>query len=1610
MSTHRHTHKQQILDHLLAHIREHYAPEQAPLIAHFATCYLHGVAAEDLLAYSANDVVGIVLSHWQFGYKRHRGQRLLRVYNPRQDEHGWQSSRTIIDIVTDDTPFLVDSLSIELNRIGLTVHLLVHPVLKINRHEQGHITHVSEGQDTEDAHHDAVIHIEVDRQSDPAALQQLYQQLQRVLDDVHAVVTDWRAMLDRLRTVGEELRSTPPPVDPNQTQEDIAFLEWLGRDHFTLLGFRAYRLENNAQGKEQLLAEPGSGLGILRADSADGLSRSFAGLPDELRKLARKPELLIITKTNTRATVHRSTHMDYVGIRRFNAHGEVVGEWRFLGLYTSAAYTSRPTQIPLIRRKVQTVLQQSGFRPRGHSAKSLANILDTLPRGELFQASAEELLSMAISILHLQERPRVRLLVRRDPYARFMSILVYLPRERFNTEVRTRIQNLLQRALNAHTMDFTVALSESPLARLYFIAHTNPTDESDIAIDELEAQVAATTRTWSDELAQALSAEWGEERGQALHARYHKAFPASYREAYSTRAAVADIHQIEQLGTDNNALGMSLYHPLNATPGLIRFKLFRRERPIALAHVLPMLENMGVQVLDEHPHEIHPEQSSTLWIQDLGMTHAPDVSFADETVRRLFQDAFARVWQGQVENDGFNKLVLAAQLPWRDVIVLRACCKYLRQTAFAFSQSYMEQALLNQPQIAGMIVDLFHARFDPALQERSVERIQSLVASITHSLEAVPNLDEDRILRRFLLLLQAMLRTNHYQTTAEGAPKDYLSFKLDPSQFPDLPNPRPMFEIFIYSRRMEGIHLRGGKVARGGLRWSDRFEDFRTEIFHLMKTQTVKNTVIVPVGAKGGFVVKQPPTGDDREALSKEVKACYSMLIRGLLDITDNLVGDRIVPPPSVVRYDGDDPYLVVAADKGTATFSDLANRIAEEYKFWLGDAFASGGSAGYDHKKIAITARGGWESVKRFFREMGRNIQGENFTVVGIGGMSGDVFGNGMLLSPHIQLVAAFSHSHIFVDPNPDVEASFRERQRLFDLPRSNWTDYNQSIISAGGGIYSRSAKSIAISPEARHALGIEAESLPPNEFIRAILKAPVDLLWNGGIGTFVKASHQNHVDVGDRSNDMLRVNANELRCKVIGEGGNLGFTAAARVEYALNGGRCNTDFIDNSAGVDCSDHEVNIKILLGDVIKSGALPAAERNSFLARMTDEVAELVLRDNYLQSQILSHAEHHGAALFDETSRLLRALEENNRLERATWSLPTDEELKRRLVTNQHFARSELCILLAASKMELFDQLLASNVCEDAYLTTELLYYFPTPIQKKFPDALKHHRLRRELIATCLTNSLINRIGMTTPLVIHEHTGATAADIARAFVAVRDIFNVPELWQQIEALDNHAPAQLQLTMLEQMRLTMFHAMLWFLRYPVHLTDIGRTVNLFAPGVAELSRNMPTLLDTNERAQFTEKVKSYSTQDVPTSLSTVVVTLPFLRTALDICDIAQSVKRSVTDVAQIHFAASVRLDFDWLQIQISTLPGSTPWTRLARSGLGNDLDTIQRSLTQRIIDASTNSNAIEAFEFWQRKNAPQVERYSQQLREFRGASEVDLALLTVAVNEARKLAAN
>jgi glutamate dehydrogenase len=1585
--------------------------------------YYKHVADEDVLLRRPEDLLGAAASQRELADERPVGRANVRVFTPTVDEHGWSTGHTVVEIVTDDMPFLVDSVTAQLSQGGHAIHLVVHPQVVARRDPQGHLLEIVEvpREARDDLPYDCFLeswmHLEIDRETDRAELDQLAAGLRRVLEDVREAVEDWSKMRDRAEAIAEELTTAPPSgVEGDEVLEARRLLQWLADDNFTFIGYREYTLDS-VDGDDVLRADTGTGLGVLRYDQK--VSDSFGRLPAEVRARARDPRVLVLTKANSRSTVHRPAYLDYVGVKRFDDQGNVVGERRFLGLFTSAAYTESVTRVPVIDRKVRQVLQRTGFTPESHSGKDLLEILETYPRDELFQTDVDTLYDTATSVLHLQERRRTRLFLRRDDYGRYMSCLVYLPRDRYTTQVRLRMETILREAFDGVSVDYTTRVSESVLARLHFVVRVASGETiPDVDEEDLEERLVAAARTWDEDLAEVLREELGEESGAHLAVLYSRGFPEAYKEDFAPRVAVSDVKHLKAL-RDGDGLQMNLYHEPGHAADERRFKLYRTA-PLSLTAVLPVFSHLGVEVVDERPYELDVADGSVVHLYDFGLRYRASSWSPDKYSkgRDLFQDAFAAVWQGRAESDGFNALVLAGGLTWREIVVLRAYSKYLRQAGLTFSQEYVESCLVANVEIATSLVRLFEELFDPdrydgrADSPAREQAANALVEQITAALDDVASLDQDRILRALLGLIRATLRTSYFQHDSQGEPHDYVAFKLDPKAVPDLPAPRPAYEVWVYSPWVEGVHLRFGAVARGGLRWSDRREDFRTEVLGLVKAQMVKNAVIVPTGAKGGFVAKALPDPSDREAFMAEGIRCYRTFISALLDVTDNIVGTgdaaKVVPPERVVRRDGDDTYLVVAADKGTASFSDIANGVAESYGFWLGDAFASGGSAGYDHKGMGITARGAWESVKRHFRELGLDTQAEDFTAVGICDMSGDVFGNGMLLSRHTRLVAAFDHRHVFIDPDPDPESSFDERRRLFDLPRSSWGDYDTSLISEGGGVWPRTAKSIPLSDQAARALGLgdSAMKLPPADVMRAVLKAPVDLLWNGGIGTYVKASAESNQDVGDRGNDAIRVNGDDLRVKVVGEGGNLGFTQLGRIEAALSGVRINTDAIDNSAGVDTSDHEVNIKILLGSVVAEGDLTVKQRNELLHQMTEQVGHLVLRDNYEQNVLLGNARQQAHSMLPVHARLIHALEKRGDLDRELEYLPSDATIRRRHEQSLGLTSPEFAVLVAYSKMTLAEDLLATDLPDDPWFRETLRDYVPDEVVSRYDDRLASHPLAREIITTSLVNNLVNRGGITFAFRVAEETSAQPAQIARAYVVAREVFGLREFVARVEELDNQVPTAAQTALYLEFRRLLDRAVRWWLQSRPPIVDIAAEIERYRGSVDQLRPQVPALLNGAERTRLERRQAELVAAGAPDELAADTAVLLDVFSLLDIVEIANETGTSADRVAPLYFALSEHFQVDTMLGLITRLPRDDRWDALARASLRSDLYAALESLTVSVL-TSTDADAAPADRIreWERAHQEALVRVRDTVGEVSHLEQSGIAALSVALRGLR-----
>ena len=1535
--------RQKISANIAEHIEQYFAEADDASFGEASPEQLHGAA----------------LQHYHLGRTRPTGQAVIALYTPDFDRHGWHSPHTVIDIVTDDMPFLVDSVTMIIYRHNLAIHRIMHPLLGAKRNAAGKLE-ASAGRGTDSTRTESWIHLEIDRISDPQQLEALRTEIADALADIRAAVEDFATMREKTTLAIAHLETSPAP----ENAEIVEFLRWMAAENFVFLGYAHYAANSSTQ---QLQRAPDGGLGLLRCTDHPRFGQCCAGIPGELDKIAQLPSALTLVKADARSTVHRPGYLDFIGIHHRDAAGNIIGEHVFVGLYATHVYHISTTEIPVVRGKVKAVRAACGFAPGSHNDKTLRNILETYPRDELIEIDADELQRIAHGIVMLHEHQRVRVFLRNDNWGRYTSAQVYMPRDRFDTTTRLRITKLLSETVKADNIDFFVMVGESPLARLHLIARTPVGTTPSYDADALEREVARIVRGWHDELKNNLVEHCGEERGNALLRRYALALPVAYQDQVPPSSAVSDLERLEAAEKSGH-LEIKLNAPYGDDGSHQHIKLFLNGHPRPLSAVLPVFENLGITVLSEQPFNL---ENSALHIADFAVQLPRADALDDETTRGAFVELLEKLLRDEAENDGYNRLVLLAGLNGSRITILRAYGRYLRQAGLPFSQAYIERCLAAHPHIARLLADLFEARFAP---DGDAAREETLCSELVTALSKVSNLDDDRILSGYRTVLDATMRTNAWQTGADGKPKDYLSFKISSKLIPFLPKPLPLYEVFVYSPRMEGIHMRGSSVSRGGLRWSDRMEDYRTEGLALMKAQMVKNVVGVPLGAKGCFVGKRLPPASDRDAWLAEGIASYQTYIRGLLDITDNLVGGKVVPPKNVRRRDGDDPYLVVAADKGTATFSDTANAIAIDYGFWLGDAFASGGSVGFDHKKMGITARGAWEAVKRHFRELGIDTQTQPFTAVGIGDLSGDVFGNGALRTNQMQLLAAFDHRHIFLDPNPEGPRSLIERQRLFDLPRSSWDDYDKSLISAGGGVWPRSAKLIPLSPQVRARLGVDAEQMTPNELMSAILKAPVDLLYNGGIGTYFKASSQSHQDANDRGNDAIRIDASEIRARVIGEGGNLGFTQKARIECALHGGLIYTDAIDNSAGVDTSDHEVNIKILTSSLIANGDMTFKQRDTLLASMTDDVARLVLIDNYQQTAAVSLETTAGKAILNTHAQLIRHLEAKVGLNRAIEFLPDEKGLVERAQMGHGLTAPEIAVLLAYSKIALKEALLASAVPDAEEFQPLLVDYFPQAVLKDCSAQIPHHPLKREIITTMIVSRLVNRMGTCFTMQIGDETGADLTQIVKAWYAASELLGAEALWADIEALDIKIPSNQQMALMNTLREMVSAA----------------TRQLLASHMA--GENIAAIIATYQeaigRALSDARVGKAAGQE---ALTAVLDARTGIVSVFELVDLARASNQPLDEISAACGRLDASIDLAWFGSAVSRLPAENRWQARARAQLAGELRNLRQSLLQRGLD----------------ENQPAVAEARGVVDELKHNAPQDLAMLSAVLAEIKQL---
>jgi glutamate dehydrogenase len=1570
--------------------------------------YYRLIGTEDLAHAGAARVAAVAARHAALGAARPQGRAAVSVRSAA--EATLTSATTVVDIVTDDMPYLVDSVTMELNRHFADVTMIVHPLLRVRRDVAGTahgITGIDGATGAGEGTAEGIVaeswtHVEAMGVPDQ---HQLAADLRRVLDDLRVAMEDQRRMRGAARELVASLADAALTATWGPEEAEAGeLLAWLSAGHFTFLGYREYDL---VQG--ELRPVPGSGLGLLRHDGADShLATPPGGLQRE-----RTPRRLVLAKSAVRSTVYRPSYLDYVAVRKFSADGEVTGEYRFLGLYTQAAYTESITRIPVLRQKLGRVLEASGLSEDSHDGKQLIEILEDYPLEELFEISAEQLTPIALGVLRLGERKQVRLFLRPDGYGRYISCLVYLPRERYTTQVRLRAQEILRAAFDGGSVDYGARVGRSTLARLHIVVQArpgtaiSPVDDAEAA--RIQARIAAAIRSWDEDLlAEAERALSGAQAARIAELA-SVGIPENYKADVSPADAVTDLSEMARLKADGQPFALRV----RLDEGQARLRVYRSVNPITLSAILPQLQHMGLEVVDEHPYQF----DGAFWIYDFGLRRTGDRPIATDsaTAAAEFEATIIALWNGQTEDDGFNALVLDAGLTWHEVVLLRAYARYLRQAGLRFSQDYLQRVLRANPRITRLLVRLFEARFDPEKQGATDEICAGIAEELRGLLDEVTSLDHDRILRAYLALIEATLRTSYYQLK-DGESASYLVLKLAPRLVDVVPEPRPRYEIFVYSPRLEAVHLRFGAVARGGLRWSERPEDFRTEVLGLVKAQDVKNSVIVPSGAKGGFVCKRLPDPADREAYQDEILICYKTFISAMLDITDNIVGEAVVPPPRVVRRDGDDTYLVVAADKGTASFSDVANGIADRYGYWLSDAFASGGSQGYDHKKMGITAKGAWESVRWHFATLGINPDAVDFTVAGVGDMSGDVFGNGMLLSEHIKLVGAFDHRHVFLDPVPVPAVSFAERRRMFDLPRSSWADYDASLISAGGGIWPRTAKSIPISGPVRSALGLPdgVVALSPDEVISAILTAPVDLLWNGGIGTYVKASRESHADAGDRSNDAVRVDGSQLRCKVVGEGGNLGLTQAGRIEFARGGGLVNTDFIDNSAGVDTSDHEVNIKILFADAISAGTIGAADRDSLLHEMTDEVAAHVLAHNDAQNMALAVARYQAPRLLHVHYRYIRKLAREGWVNLAQDGLPGEKEIAERRSSGHGLTTPELSVLLAHTKNAATQEVLASDLPDDPYLRTDLARYFPAPLRARFSASMDRHRLRREIITTSVVNQMVDMGGTTFLFRLAEETGASVPELTRAWLIAREAFDMPSFWRQLAELAAASAISVdtQIEVVLEARKLVERATRWLVINRRPPFDIATTVESLRPGVATVRSAIPKLLAGRDLAGFDERRAAFAARGVPTGFADEIAAMVPSYSACDIVHSAALTGHGAEETAAVYFALADRLQLGRLRDLITALPREDRWASMARSALRDDLYAAHAELTRDVLTGTrtagdATADAAARLAAWEERNSAAISRAAATLSEIWEGDRFSFTTMSVASRVIRTL---
>ena len=1573
-----------------------FAVKNDPNFEKFIKLFFNKIRYDELLAQDNKYLFNLLKSYFEFAKDRKLESPKIRIFSHKINNQ----KNTIIEVINDDMPFIVDSLTAEINRLGYDIHRVINKVVCIERDEKGNLTKIHPDPiDNPDTNYESVLHFEISYIANKESLEHLKSRLAYILQAVRYAVNDWRKILDKLNKVKNEtfiLGSLK--LHESDLSEYVKFLEWAEDNAFIFLGYTEYEIKNT---KDKLIfkTKESENLGILKSHNPDDLLEIDKSVLDTDFE---KEEVLEIVKCHNKSIVHRPVHLDVIRIKKYDKQGNIIGEYRFFGLFTSVVFYQQAHSIPIIRQKISHVVERANFASKGHDGKELVSILGAYPREELFQISEDELYDITMGIISLSGKSIAKIFVRYDKFKRFVSVLAYLPRKGFSTGILKKIQAILSFEFEGNVAAYYTQISDHPLARLHFIINLDQQICKPVDYDKIGKEISVIATLWQDKLLYKLKGILGEEKANLLYNSYGNAFSLSYMDNFTIDEAYADIKIIDNAVEKHAPIFKLTHHDLEKN--IFSLKIYNFKEQIILSKIMPILENFGLKVIDEHTYKVAPnfaEYIDTIWVHHFRVELSEINHKNYEEIKELFEEAILNCWLDKIENDTLNKLIISAQVSCRDVSIIRSYAQYIRQTDFSYSSSFISQVLYQNFEVVKKFAELFYAKFSTGDQKKIAE----IQKNIEHIVNKVKSISEDVVIRKFLELINATLRTNFFQLDSDNNFKDYISLKFASQNINDIPLPKPHAEIFVYSPLMEGVHLRGGSVARGGLRWSDRREDFRTEIQGLVKAQMTKNAVIVPVGSKGGFVIKKDLSQASRDEIMQEGIAAYKIFLSGLLDITDNIIAGKVKTPDQVIKYDGDDPYLVVAADKGTASFSDIANQVAEEYNFWLGDAFASGGSQGYNHKEMGITAKGAWVSVKRHFYEIGKNIDKENFTVIGIGGMVGDVFGNGMLLSNKLQLVAAFDHMHIFIDPNPDAAISYKERKRLFKLPRSSWMDYNAKLISQGGGIYSRNDKLINLHKNAKEALGLKKTSFTPSELIHEILKAPVDLLWNGGIGTYVKSTQENHIEVGDRANDNVRVNASDLRVKIIGEGGNLGLTQRGRIEYALNGGKVNTDAIDNSAGVDCSDHEVNIKIVLKAAVDKGLINLDQRNKLLEEMTADVESLVLRDNFLQTQAITIAEFQGVKILEQQALLMRSLVKQGILNKDVEFLPHRDEITRRFSEGIGLSRPELSVLLAYSKIYLYQSILNSNLPDDKYFHSELIRYFPEKLSNKFLTEIKSHPLRREVIATFITNSLVNRLGITFFYRTAEDTGLKTCDIARAYIITREIFDICDLWNQIENLFNKVKYDVQIEMFREISSLVERTTAWFIRnLEQPISNIPKIKEDFKEKINIIYNNLGSIISDAARDILQHKLKYYTQNKVPKILAHKIAAMDVMSSSCQIVQVSIGKNIAVDFIARIYFLLGVRLGLRYLRSKAQELKMDTYWEKLSiKSYIDNIFDQqmrITENLVNFYLEQKQDISSEELIDLWVAENQKQVTRFNDLILDIQSHDNPDFAMLNVA----------